>query len=135
MATTPIIHVFKEINVGRYATVRHFQLYETFNGSPQLSTLLNISVNRNYALSMPKYWVKERGNNGWVKPHLTGLFPFGTENLFWGDANRKKHLLLFSFDQCENQMIVFYFKNQYSNDFRGFVDIAIRLYHKQKRMV
>lgn len=135
MATSPIIHIYHEINIGKYATVKHFELKETLNGSSELSPLLNIADNRNFAFSKPIYWVKERREGTWIKPHLTGLFETRGKNLFWGDANHKKHLLLFKFDEIKNRLIVFYFKNDFSNDLSGFIKRANSLYNKQKRMV
>lgn len=128
MATAPIIHVYKEINKGKYATVRHFELVKALNGSPQISQLINVSNNRNFALSKPIYWVKERKGDGWVKPNLTGLFRTGIDNLFWGDANRKSHLLLFQF--ADNELTVFYFMNQFSRDLSGYLDKVNKSYHK-----
>lgn len=37
MATTPIIHKYQEINVGKYRTVSHFELVNVKGGAPQLS--------------------------------------------------------------------------------------------------
>jgi hypothetical protein len=128
MATTPIIHVYREIIIGKYATVRHFELQETLNGFPQLSPFLNISNNRNFAFSKPIYWVKERKEEGWVKPYLTGLFETGVKNLYRGDANHKKHFLFFRFEN-ENRLSVFYFKNQFSTDISGFLDRIIELHY------
>lgn len=133
MATTPIVHIYNEINIGRYTTVKHFELAETLNGLPQLSTLINVSINRNYALSMPRYWVKERGNGGWIKPHLTGLFETGISHLYRGDANHKSHLLLFQF--ADNELTLFFFKNQFSRDLSRFLGRINQSYHEQKKRV
>ena len=133
MTTAPIIHVYKEINIGKFATVRHFELKETLNGSPQLSPLINISNNRNFALSKPIYWVKERKGDVWVKPNLTGLFETGIKDLYRGDVDRKNHLLLLRFDNVNHDLTVFYFKNQFSYDLSGFLVRINESYHKQKK--
>lgn len=114
---TPTVHVYKEINIGKYRTTKHFELVEVIGGNPILSNKLNLSVNRNCALSIPDYWVKEHVGTKWAKRWLTGLFKTGKHNLFYGDTQKKKNLLFFQFAEGRNELKVYYFKNFYTKNF------------------
>jgi len=110
----PVTHIYKEINVGKHLSVKHFELAEVLNGNPQLSELINISKNRSYALSMPEYWLKIRQGAKWSKC-ITGLFKTAKRDLFKGDCDKKEHLLIFKFSDTDI-LTVFYFKNYYTRD-------------------
>lgn len=115
MATQPIKHVYTEINKGKYKSVKHFELVEVLNGKPQLSKLLNLSKNQNCALSIPDYWLKARQDNKWSKC-ITGLFKTNIKNIYKGDVDKRKHLLLFKYNVECRELIVNYFKNYYTDD-------------------
>ena len=68
----PVTHVYKEVNEGKYKSVKHYELQQC-NGTPLFSTLINISINQNCAQSMPDYWLKIREGKKWTK-YITGLF-------------------------------------------------------------
>lgn len=110
----PIIQVYKEVNIGKYKSVKHYELLET-NFKPILSELLNISKDRNCALSTPEYWLKHRLNNKW-STCLTGLFKTPKNNVFKGDLQKRKHLVLFKYSQTDNTLTVFTFENYYTRD-------------------
>ena len=116
MATTPpapILYSFKEINPGKYHTVKHYELKEPKTPGP-LSKQINIAVNRNFAKSRPDYWVKTRKGKTWSRNALTGLFKTPTPGIFYGDHDNKKHLLLFQFNRDASRVHVLYFKNFYT---------------------
>ncbi|MFV0565860.1 MAG: hypothetical protein ACK5NB_08515, partial [Flavobacteriaceae bacterium] len=108
---TPITHVYKEINTGKYATVKHYELTAVQNGIPQLSQKINISQNRNFALSMPLFWLKEHNGKKWQSFCTTGLFKTDAPNLYKGDTQKKCNLLLFRFSDNQEILTVYYFKN------------------------
>lgn len=110
----PIIQVYKEVNAGKYKSVKHYELIQT-NFKPLLSELLNISKDRNCALSTPEYWLKDRRNNKW-SPCLTGLFKTIKNNVYKGDLQKKRHLVLFKFSDNDNTLTVFTFENNYTRD-------------------
>ena len=110
----PITHIFKEINKGKHRSVKHFELIEVINGNSLLSELLNISVNRNCALSMPDFWLKIRQGNKWSKC-ITGLFKTDIQTIYKGDVDKRKHLVIFKFSN-EDTLTVYYFKNYFTND-------------------
>ncbi|MGM0931947.1 MAG: hypothetical protein ACQEWD_00730 [Bacteroidota bacterium] len=114
---TPTIHHFKEINPGKYASVKHFELTQVENGTSLLTNQLNISKDRKFARSTPDYWVKIREGKKWSKP-ITGLFKTSARNIFKGDCNYKKHLLLLKFAENESRATVYYFKDFYTADLR-----------------
>ncbi|MGY5352012.1 hypothetical protein ACXGQW_05535 [Wenyingzhuangia sp. IMCC45533] len=113
---TPIIHVYKEINIGKYTSTKHFELIEVKNGTPTLSNKLNLSTNRNCALSMPIYWIKEREVNKWAKKWLTGMFKTETSCLYYGDTQKRKNLLIFKYCKSQGSLKIYFFKNYYTKD-------------------
>lgn len=110
----PVTHIFKEINEGKYRSVKHYELVEVVNGNSLLSNQLNISKNRNCALSMPDFWLKIRQGKKWSNC-ITGLFKTGKSSIYKGDVNKRKHLLIFKFND-EVTLTVYYFKNYFTND-------------------
>jgi hypothetical protein len=108
----PVVHFYNEINPGKYATVRHYQLQETVNGDPILAQYLNLAENRSFARSNPDYWVKEKQGNSWNKKALTGIWGLGEEGFYFGDSMRRRHLLIFQFQ--EEQLKVYFFRNYYT---------------------
>ena len=112
---TPIVHVYKEINKGKYRSVKHYELVEVQNGRNQLTEKLNISKDRNCAKSSPTYWLQIREGNKWVTPRLTGLFKTDCSNIFKGDVSNRKHLLLMEFSDGTDTFKVFYYKEFYTS--------------------
>jgi len=128
----PIIHVFKEINEGKYKSVKHYELIEVKNGTTQLSNLINISKDRNCAQSLPTYWLKERNGKNWKKHCTTGLFKTGIANIYKGDLNRKKHLIIFDFSEGANILTVFLFHNYYTIDLSNVLHLLTNYYDKKR---
>lgn len=113
--TTPVTYIFQEINLGKYTSVKHYE-FVSFNGTTNhLSTQLNISKNRNCAQSTPNYWLKIKQGKNW-SGWLTGLFKTTSTNIFRGDLEKKKHLLLFKFSADTHTLTVCYFKDHYTKD-------------------
>jgi hypothetical protein len=112
---TPTIHTYKEINSGRFASVKHYLLDHVTNDNCFLSEQLNISKDRKFARSNPDYWLKIKEGKKWSKP-LTGLFKTSTENVFHGDCNYKQHLIILKFTEDESRATVYYFKDFYTAD-------------------
>ena len=116
MATiTPITHVFSEINEGKYASVKHYDLQSVSNGTTQLTEQLNISKNRICAQSMPIYWLKIRNGKKWSNC-ITGLFSTTEKNIYKGDTNKKKNLVLFKFSDNAKTLTVYYYSDFYTKD-------------------
>jgi len=111
----PIIHIYKEVNKGKYKTTKHFELVEVINGKSQLSEMINLSKNRNYALSMPDYWLKIRQGKKWSK-NITGLFKTNVKFVYWGDYNFRQNLILFKFSINAETLTIYYFYNYFTND-------------------
>lgn len=111
----PVIHLFQEINEGKYSSVRHYELITTQNGKTQLSNLINISKDRKCAQSMPDYWLKIRQGKVWSKC-ITGLFKTSLNNVYKGDSERKKNLIVIKFSDDEKNVTVYYFKNFYTRN-------------------
>jgi len=112
----PIIHIYEEVNKGKYKTTQHYNLTEVINGVNQISDKLNISVNRNCALSTPLFWLKIHNGKKWITPFLTGLFKTKNPNIYYGDIDKRKHLLIFVFNQNKDSLKIFFFKNYYTKD-------------------
>ncbi|WP_242133377.1 hypothetical protein [Aestuariivivens marinum] len=115
MATVkPITHVYKEINVGKYKSVKHYELIEC-NGTQVFSKLINISKNQNCAQSTPIYWLRIREKNKWTN-YVTGLFKTCFPSIYKGDTQRKKNLVIFKFSRDESSLIIDFFKGYYTKD-------------------
>ena len=124
----PVTHVYKEINKGKYKSVKHYELQRTLNGTPLLSDLLNVSKDRMCAKSSPLFWVQTHNGKKWVKPRLTGLFKTPKKDTYKGDAKDKKHLIIVKFFDDYDYMIVYYFKDFYTRDIKtvlSFIDASI----------
>ena len=111
----PVTHIFKEINKGKYRSVKHFEIVEVINGISLLSNHLNISKNRNCAFSMPEFWLKIKQGKNWSNC-ITGLFRTDIQNILKGDVNKRKHLLIFKFNNEVDTLTVYYFQNYFTND-------------------
>lgn len=116
---TPTIHVYNEINEGKYKTVKHYELAECL-GNPVLPLLINISKNRDCAKSMPDYWLRLREGNKWGN-YVTGLFKAPQRLTYFGDTDKKKNLVLFQFSNDASTLIIGYFENFYTNDLRNLL--------------
>ncbi|WP_179344226.1 hypothetical protein [Winogradskyella ursingii] len=124
----PVTHIYKEINEGKYKSVKHYELQKTLNGTSLLSDLLNVSKDRMCAKSSPLFWVQTHNGKKWVKPRLTGLFKTPKKHTYKGDAMDKKHLIIVKFLDNYDYMIVFYFKDFYTRDIKtvlSFIDASI----------
>jgi len=111
-----ITHVYKEINEGTYRSVKHYELIESSSDNTELTKLLNLSVDRNCAKSSPVYWIQIHDGKKWIKPRLTGLFKTNYQNIFKGDTQRKKNLLIFEFLDNGSTLIIKYFKDYFTSD-------------------
>jgi hypothetical protein len=123
MATqTPIIHSFNEVK--RFKEVIHYELINVNNGKSQLSEKLNLSKDRNCAKSSPTYWITERTKDGknWQSQSLTGLFKSVKPFFYKGDADKRKHLLIFKFSYNANNLIVYYYKDFYTPKFNQIIN-------------
>jgi hypothetical protein len=112
----PVTHIFKEINKGKYATVKRFELVEVKNGEPLLEPIVQLANNRAFAKSKPLYWFMHKKNNKWVTPRLTGLFSTEVNNLYKGDIDNKTNLLLFIIDEVNDTLIVHYYRSYFTYD-------------------
>ncbi len=111
----PIVHIFKEYNIGKFKSTRHFELKSVSNGTNQLSNIINISKDRKCAKSSPIYWLQIREDNKWKKPRLTGLFKTKENLIFKGDTQKRKNLVLFKFSEDKETLAIYF----YSNFFTG----------------
>jgi len=121
---TPAIHVFKEFNVGKYRSVKHFELLEIKNGNNLLTTKINLSKDRGFAKSNPDYWVKIWKGNKWAVKTLTGLFKTKLPNIYFGYKGKKEHLIIFKFSDDSNTITMYYFENFYTNDLSKVLELV-----------
>lgn len=112
----PITHVYKEINEGKYRSVKHYELIKASSKDTLLSELLNISDDRKCAKSSPKYWLQIHDGKKWVKPRLTGLFETKDNNTYKGDIYKRTHLLVFRFFEDKSTLMVYLFRNYFTSD-------------------
>lgn len=124
---TPIVHVYTEVNVGKYRKTKHYELEAVKHGAPQLSTLINISKDQGCARSSPPYWIKTREGKKWQKP-MTGLFKVPVKGMiYYGDDCNKKHLVITDFEKGARKVTVYYFKNFYTANLNNVIQIINRL--------
>ncbi|MBC8767173.1 hypothetical protein H4O18_04135 [Arenibacter sp. BSSL-BM3] len=115
----PITHVYKEINEGKYRSVKHYELIKASSNNVQLTKLLNLSKDRNCAKSLPVYWLQIHDGKKWIKPRLTGLFKTEYKNVFKGDTQRKRNLLIFEFLDNGSTLVIKYFQDYFTGDLRN----------------
>lgn len=111
----PTLHVYKEINEGKFKTTKHYEIVEVENGTKKLSDLININADRGFAKSAPNFWLKIRVGKRWV--NFTGLFKTSTAGIYYADKgsnNRKEDLIIVKFFDNEKTVIIYYFKNYYT---------------------
>lgn len=116
------LYIYKEINVGKFKTTRHYQLENQNRPLQHLSKLLNVSENRKFAKSNPVYWLKNHNGEKWNDRALTGMFPTKQKDIYYGDINKRQHLLLFRFTDSLDMLIVYYFENYYTRDIPSLID-------------
>ncbi|MDT0649753.1 MULTISPECIES: hypothetical protein [Autumnicola] len=121
---TPIIHSYKEINPGKYRSVKHYELAEVINGTSLLSETINVQKDRNYAKSMPDYWLKIRQGKKWSRP-ITGLFKTTVPGIYIGDSQKKKNLILAQFTENKSCITLYYFKNYYTRDLNKLIEQTV----------
>ncbi len=117
----PIIHSYTEINPGKFAEVKHYELKEVTNGNQILSNLINVSKDRNFAKSNPDYWLKIREGKKWKTPALTGLFKTDFSFVYKGDSQHKKNLIIVKFSNDASQVSIYYFKDFYTHDLKPLI--------------
>lgn len=115
----PVIHVYKEFNVGKCKTVKYYELIECSN-TPIFTTQIHISLNQNCAQSTPDYWLKIREGKKWGR-YITGLFKTHFPSIYKGDTQRKKNLVIFKFSHNENILTIECFKDYYTNDLNKII--------------
>ena len=114
----PITHFYNEVNIGKHKTVKHYELAIVDNGTPQLSQLINISKDRQFAKSAPSYWLKLRLANKW-SASVTGLFKTAVNGLVYsGDFDDKTHLVLFEFSKNATKLKIYFYLNYFPFDTR-----------------
>jgi hypothetical protein len=112
----PIVHVFKEYNIGKFKATKHYQLETVSNGTNQLTDIINISKDRNCAQSLPEYWIQIRDGNKWKKLRLTGLFKTSANLIFKGDTQKRTNLVLFKFSDNAETLTIYFYSNFYTRD-------------------
>ena len=112
----PIVHVFKEYNIGKFKATKHYQLETVSNGTNQLTYIINVSKDRNFAQSVPEYWLQIREGNKWKKPRLTGLFKTGANLIFKGDTQKRTNLVLFKFSDNAETLTIYFYSNFCTKD-------------------
>ncbi|MFB9056665.1 hypothetical protein ACFFU9_07905 [Mariniflexile ostreae] len=115
----PVTHVYKEVNEGKYKSVKHYELLQC-NAVPKFSTLINISANQNCALSMPDFWLRIRQGNKWTK-YITGLFKTSKKGIYKGDTQKKTNLVIFKFSDDTSTLTIDVYENFYTSDLSTFL--------------
>lgn len=112
----PVIHIYKEINVGMCKTVKHYELQNNPSIKTELSKTINVSKDRQCTKSSPLYWLKVHNGKKWVKPRLTGVFKTIYKDFYKGDTINRRNLIIFKFLENIDNLTVYYFQNYYTKD-------------------
>lgn len=118
----PIVHVYKEINIGKFKTVKHYELHGSAK-STELTKLINISKDRQCAKSAPSYWLQTHDGKKWIKPRLTGLFKTRYKGIYFGDSHKRKNLLVFKFSENAETLSIWVFKNHYTSNLSKILNL------------
>ena len=118
----PIFHLYTEINEGKYKTVKHYELEHIIGGQQYLPDFINISKDRSFAKSSPKYWLKFKTRNRWGK-YETGLFKTDYKNIYSGDLNKKQHLIIFWFSDNAESIQIEYYNDYFTHDLSNILSI------------
>lgn len=124
----PTIHVYKEINEGKYKTTKHYQIVNVENGNQKLTDLINIVVDRGFAKSAPNFWLKIRKGKRWE--NFTGLFKTPITATYFADKgnnNRKEDLLIVIFSNCERDLKIYYFNYYYTANLSNVLKLISKL--------
>ena len=120
MATpTPVKYQFKATRYFKITT--HYELINNPN-ILHITEKINISESRDFAKSKPDFWLKERKNNKWIKPSLTGLFKTNKDYVFWGCRGRYQDLILFVFKNNKEDLTIYYFKDFFTRNLKPIID-------------
>ena len=112
----PQIMEFTEINIGKFKTTKHFELIQHNTETPETDKI-NIVTDRQFAQSLPDYWLSYRLNNRWRR--ITGLFKVGNSKYYKGDKghnNVKECLVIAQMESESRKVIIYTFKGYYSSD-------------------
>lgn len=110
----------------KFGEVWHYNLLHCSSNTPELTPRLNISLNRNFAKSKPIYWIRERLGNKWTQTCTTGLFKTIYPNVYRGDLNRKKDLVIASQNIDSKTIRIFVFPDYFSYDLEPVFEYLIR---------
>jgi len=117
----PIVHTFTILNSGEFKSVKHYSLKSIDGGKNQISNRINVQKDRKFAKSMPDYWLKKRLEKKWSAP-ITGLFQTKHKNIYHGDCNFKKHLLLVHITDDQDKITIFFYKGFFTLDRDNLID-------------
>ena len=123
----PTIHVYKEINEGKFKTAKHYNIVEVKNGTQKLSDLINVALDRGFAKSAPSFWLKIRIGKRWE--NFTGLFKTSIPDFYFADKgknNRKEDLLIVKLSNYEKDLTVYYFQNYYTANLSEVLRLIIK---------
>ncbi|MDO6491777.1 hypothetical protein [Cellulophaga sp. 2_MG-2023] len=119
--------------MGKYKSVKHYELISTKNGSSKLTDLINISKDRNCAKSSPVFWLQIRKGNKWVKPRLTGLFKTSEKGFFKGDLDKRRCLLIFQF--VNDGLVIYCFENYYPKNLNSVFSVIEEFIVNDKKVI
>lgn len=122
----PTILKFTEINIGKYKTTKHFDLVYSNTKTPP-TTKAHIVSDRQFAKSLPDYWLSYRVGKRWKR--VTGLFKVGKTSYFKGDIgcnNIKEHLIIFKFGDDIRDITIYTFNNYYSKGVKSVINFITK---------
>jgi len=122
----PLTYVYKEVNKGKFKSVRHYEPIKNTCNSLDLTKKVNISKNQNFAKSTPKYWLRTKTGNKW-SGYITGLFETDVKDVFWGDINKKQSLVIFKISNDSDLLTIYLFENYYTRELAPILNFINQL--------
>lgn len=113
----PIVMEFEQDNGVNFKEVKHYNLIQ---GKNLLTHKVNLSINRGFSRANYIYSLRIRQSNKWSK-QITGLFSTEFPNVFHGDLNNKKHLLICHLLDNGQGLRFYLFRNYYPWHLNAFL--------------
>lgn len=112
---TPVVMEFHLSTT--YTTTRHYTLTQ---GCDLYTQQINLSINRGYSKALYTYSLRVRQNGKW-SPQITGLFATQDPNIYYGDTENKKNLLIVRFFAHGTRLRLYHFSGFYTRRTTDFL--------------
>jgi len=129
--TKPIVHIFKEVKIGKYPSTRHYELDDVINGKAEITDRIKISNNREFnkvLISKAKTLFYQRTKDGkkWDRYQTSALFNTSNNLFCFGDVAPKfvkTHSLIYKYSTDMHTLNIYYFKDYYNANYQQLISL------------